>query len=164
VVLAATHIDTHMAVMEAAATPHPPSDALLLFGAKILAKITSRRVGGGGGGDGGNDDDVLHDDCDTRHHFNQENIDTFIVRGGVHLLSALLERNCDHPPPAHAPTNTAAITKEAARALGNMAATDTGRSYLRDPPIHLSLASRLADWFELPVDDHRHLLALRLQR
>jgi hypothetical protein len=45
-----------------------------------------------------------------------------------------------------------------------MAATDTGRSYLLDPPLNLSLASHLADWFELPVDDHRHLLALRLLR
>ena len=45
VVLAATHIDTHVALAEAAIGPYAPSAALQLFGAKILAKITSRQVG-----------------------------------------------------------------------------------------------------------------------
>ena len=44
VVLAATHIDTNVALAEAAVGPYAPSAALQLFGAKILAKITSRQV------------------------------------------------------------------------------------------------------------------------
>jgi hypothetical protein len=65
VVLAATHLDTHIALAEAAQGPSAPSDDLRLFGAKLLAKITSRQVhardsvisgdDGSGGGDDRND-------------------------------------------------------------------------------------------------------------
>ena len=99
----------------------------------------------------------------------QENIDTFISRGGVHLVAALL--NDPHPSSSHqlspaaasATADAAAVTKESARALGNIAAADAGRQWLLHAPEHLHLTSHLNAWFKMPVDDHRHLLALRMQ-
>jgi hypothetical protein len=98
----------------------------------------------------------------------QENIETFIRRGGLHLLAALLHNGAaapQHPTtaPAAAAAADAATTKELARALGNIAASDLGRECLLHAPPLLCLTSHLSEWLALHAQDHMRLLALRLQ-
>ncbi len=99
----------------------------------------------------------------------------FINRGGLHLLAALIG-DSHHAETQHisaaaaaaaaadADAHAEAITKEAALALGNIAASTPGRTCLLDSNSPLSLKYHMKTWFALPKHDHRHLLALRLRR
>ena len=93
----------------------------------------------------------------------------FISRGGLHLLAALIG-DSHHAETqlisaaAAADAHAGAITKEAALALGNIAASTPGRTCLLDSNSPVSLKYHMKTWFALPKHDHRHLLALRLHR